>query len=164
MGTRRTLALLALAAGLALPTAGRAQDAMSDRAEAAADVDVAARTTLIIPGISDSRFASTTDGEFMWLDVVWVGRRLDKTATEVRGDLLFYDLAGRLRFGLAVNLQRPLSPNRAITQTGIGIKLDGSRVDHQWLRNTPVSAMRIDFRVGRVLYEDGELVEYSARR
>jgi hypothetical protein len=164
MGTRRTFAALALFAGLAFPAAGTAQEGMSDRAEAAADTDVAARTGMIVPGILDFRFASTTDGDFMWLDVVWVGRRLDKTATEVRGDLLFYDLAGRLHFGLGVNLQRPLSPNRAITQTGIGIKYDKSRVDHQWLRNTPVSAMRIDFRVGRVLYEDGELVEYSSRR
>lgn len=164
MGTRRSVSVLALLAGLLFPTAGEAQDAMSDRAEAARDIEVAARTNMIVPGILDSRYSSTTDGDFMWFDVVWVGRRLDKTATEVRGDLLFYDLAGRLHFGLAVNLQRPLRPNQAITQTGIGIKYDASRVDHQWMRNTPISAMRIDFRVGRVLYEDGELVEYAARR
>lgn len=164
MGTRRTLTAFAVLTALVAPATAAAQEAMSDQAQAAADDQLAARTSMIVPGFQDFRFASTTEGDFIWLDVVWVGRRLDKTATEVRGDLLFYDLAGRLHFGLGVNLQRPIRPNQALVQTGLGIKYDASRVDHQWLRNTPLSGMRVDFRASRVLYEDGELVEYSSRR
>lgn len=157
MGTRLSIALLAL---LVTASPGLAQQGQSDREAAAQDPEIAARTSAIIPGIASYRFAQGADQAAIWLDVVWVGRGLDKTAREVRGDLLFYDLTGRLRFGLSVDLQRPISRNDAITQTGIGIAYDGTRADHRWLRSTPVSAMLIDFRLKRVLYDDGELLEY----
>lgn len=163
MGTRRSVILAGLVALLA-PTVGAAQQQMSDRAEAAADAEIDRRTRMIVPGIEDFRFASTSEGDRIWLDVVWVGRNLDKIATEVRGSLLFYDMAGRLRFGLQVDLQQPIRQSQAITQTGIGIAYDDSRADHRWLRTTPTSAMRIDFRVARVMFEDGELLEFSPRR
>lgn len=137
-----------------------AQEAMSDRAGAANSPEMVERTSMIVPGIEGHRFAETAQEPALWYDVVWVGRELDKTAMEVRGDLLFYDLSGRLRFGLAVDVQRPISRNDAVTQTGIGIRYDDSREDHRWLRSTPVSSMWIDFRVKRILYDDGELVEY----
>ena len=156
MGTRLSLAAVAL---LAAATPAVAQERMSDRQEAAADAEIARRTDMIVPGVASYRFADT-DQPAIWLDVVWVGRDLDKTAMEVRGDLLFHDLSGRVRFGLAVDLQRPISRNDAVTQTGIGIRYDASRTDHRWMRSTPVSAMLIDFRVKRVLYEDGELLEF----
>ena len=157
MGTRLSTAMLAL---FIAATPALAQQGRSDREAAAANPEIAARTSMIIPGVASYRFAQGADQQTIWLDVVWVGRDLDKTAREVRGDLLFYDLSGRLRFGLSVDLQRPISRNDAITQTGIGIAYDETRADHRWLRATPVSAMLIDFRVKRVLYEDGELLEY----
>lgn len=159
MGPRLSYGMLALPLLLIASPLG-AQDAMSDREQAAADSEMAERTEMIVPGIDGWRFADTGDQQAIWMDVVWVGRELDKRATEVRGDLLFYDLSGRLRFGLAVDVQRPINRNDAVHQTGIGIRYDGSRVDHQWLRSTPVTSMLIDFRVKRVLYEDGELLEY----
>lgn len=157
MGTRLTFAALAL-----LLSAGPviAQEAMSDREQAAADEEMARRTSMIVPGIDGWRYADTGDQEAIWMDVVWVGRALDKPATEVRGDLLFYDLTGRLRFGLAVDLQQPIARNDAVTQTGIGVRYDETRADHRWLRSTPVPSMLIDFRVKRVLFADGELLEY----
>lgn len=157
MGTRFSVAAVAL---LLAASPALAQQARSDRQEAASNPEIAARTSMIVPGIADYRFARGADQPAIWLDVVWVGRELDKTAQEVRGDLLFYDLSGRLRFGLSVDLQRPISRNQAITQTGIGIAYDETRADHRWLRATPASAMLIDFRVKRVLFEDGELLEY----
>jgi hypothetical protein len=157
MGTRLSTAILAL---FVAATPALAQQGQSDREAAAANPEIAARTSMIIPGVASYRFAQGVDQQAIWLDVVWVGRDLDKTAREVRGDLLFYDLSGRLRFGLSVDLQRPISRNDAITQTGIGIAYDETRADHRWLRATPVSAMLIDFRVKRVLFEDGELLEY----
>lgn len=157
MGTRLTTAMLAL---LLAVSPALAQQGQSDRAAAASNPEIAARTSMIVPGISSYRFAEGADQRAIWLDVVWVGRDLGKTAREVRGDLLFYDLSGRLRFGLSVDLQRPINRNDAITQTGIGIAYDDTRADHRWLRATPVSAMLIDFRVKRVLFEDGELLEY----
>ena len=156
MGTRAWTTALAL---VVAATPAIAQDRTSDREQAAANEAIARRTEMIVPGIDSYRFADTAEPA-IWLDVVWIGRDLDKTAREVRGDLLFYDLAGRLRFGLAVDLQRPIARNDAVTQTDIGIRYDESRVDHRWMRSTPVSAMLIDFRVKRVLYEDGELLEY----
>ncbi|MGD8495089.1 MAG: hypothetical protein PVF05_02795 [Gemmatimonadales bacterium] len=155
MGTRFSVAAVAL-----LLAASPALAQQSDRQEAASNPEIAARTSMIVPGIADYRFAQGADQPAIWLDVVWVGRNLDKTAQEVRGDLLFYDLSGRLRFGLSVDLQRPISRNQAITQTGIGIAYDETRADHRWLKATPVSAMLIDFRVKRVLFDDGELLEY----
>lgn len=157
--TRRMIAAFALLAFAgASPALGQQQ--MSDRARAAQTPEMVERTGMIVPGIEAHRFAETAQEPALWYDVVWVGRDLDKTAMEVRGDLLFYDLSGRLRFGLAVDLQRPISRNDAITQTGIGIRYDDGRPDHRWLRSTPISSMLIDFRVKRVLFEDGELVEY----
>lgn len=156
MGTRNVLASLA-ATLLLLPATAAAQ--MSDRAQAAADSAMVERTKLIVPGIDGWRFADTADPA-IWLDVVWVGHELPKRAQEVRGDLLFYDQTGRLRFGLGVDLQRPIGRNEAVTQTGIGIAYDATRQDHEWLRTTPVGSMSIDFRAKRVLYEDGELREY----
>ncbi len=141
-------------------SSGAAQEAMSDRARAAESPEMVERTSMIVPGIEAHRFAEAAQEPALWYDVVWVGRELDKTAMEVGGDLLFYDLTGRLRFGLAVDLQRPINRNDAITQTGIGIRYDDSRQDHRWLRTTPISSMKIDFRVKRILYDDGELVEY----
>lgn len=157
MGTRLSFAALAL-----LLSAGPviAQEAMSDREQAAADAEMAERTSMIVPGIEGWRFADLRNEQTIWMDVVWVGRDLDKPATEVRGDLLFYDLSGRLRFGLAVDLQQPIDRNDAITQTGIGVAYDDTRADHRWLRSTPVPSMLIDFRVKRVLFDDGELLEY----
>lgn len=157
--TRRTLVSLAVLLFLGVSPVP-AQQAMSDRARAEESSEMVERTSMIVPGIEAHRFAETAQEPALWYDVVWVGRELDKTAMEVRGDLLFYDLSGQLRFGLAVDLQRPISRNDAITQTGIGIRYDDSRTDHRWLRTTPISSMLIDFRVKRILYDDGELVEY----
>ena len=157
MGTRLSLAALAL---LLSAVPGVAQQAMSDREQAAADEEMARRTSMIVPGIEGWRFADAGGQQAIWMDVVWVGRDIDKAATEVRGDLLFYDLTGRLRFGLAVDLQQPIDRNDAVTQTGIGVRYDDTRADHRWLRSTPVPSMLIDFRVKRVLYADGELLEY----
>lgn len=156
---RTTIASLAVILFF-MASPAQAQQAMSDRARAAETPEMVERTGMIVPGIEAHRFADAAQEPALWYDVVWVGRALDKTAMEVRGDLLFYDLSGRLRFGLAVDLQRPISRNDAITQTGIGIRYDDSRQDHRWLRSTPITSMLIDFRVKRVLYDDGELVEY----
>lgn len=157
MGTRLSCAALAL---LLITSPTIAQERLSDRQQAAADAEMAERTSMIVPGFDGWRFADTRDRPAIWMDVVWVGRDLDKRAVEVRGDLLFYDLTGRLRFGLAVDLQQPIDRNDAITQTGIGVGYDESRADHRWLRSTPISSMLVDFRVKRVLFEDGELLEY----
>jgi len=157
MGTRLWGAALALFL-IAAPALG--QERMSDREQAASDAEIAERTSMIVPGFDGWRFADVGDRPAIWMDVVWVGRDLAKRAVEVRGDLLFYDLSGRLRFGLAVDLQQPIERNAAITQTGIGVGYDETRADHRWLRSTPTSAMLVDFRVKRVLFEDGELLEY----
>lgn len=157
MGTRLSLAALAL---LLIASPALAQETMSDREQAAADSEMAERTSMIIPGFDGWRYTDVGDSPAIWMDVVWVGRDLDKRAVEVRGDLLFYDLGGRLRFGLAVDLQQPIERNDAITQTGIGIAYDATRADHRWLQSTPISSMLVDFRVKRVLFEDGELLEY----
>lgn len=157
MGTRLSFAALALLLGAAPVVA---QETMSDREQAAADEQMALRTAMIVPGIEGWRFADAGDERSIWMDVVWVGRDLDKPATEVRGDLLFYDLSGRLRFGLSVDLQRPIDRNDAVSQTGLGVAYDDTRADHRWLRSTPVPSMLIDFRVKRVLFADGELLEY----
>ena len=157
MGTRLTFAALAV---LLIGSPLQAQDRPSDREQAAADAAMAERTSMIVPGIEGWRFADTGTERAIWMDVTWVGRDVDKPATEVRGDLLFYDLSGRLRFGLAVDLQRPIQRNDAVSQTGIGIRYDDTRADHRWLQSTPVSSMLIDFRVKRVLFGDGELLEY----
>lgn len=157
MGTRLSFAALALLLGAAPVVA---QETMSDRKQAAADEEMALRTGMIVPGIEGWRFADAGDERAIWMDVVWIGRDLDKPATEVRGDLLFYDLSGRLRFGLAVDLQRPIDRNDAVSQTGIGVRYDDTRADHRWLRSTPVPSMLVDFRVKRVLFADGELLEY----
>lgn len=157
MGARLSFVVLALLLSTAPAVA---QEARSDRELAAADAEMAERTGMIVPGIDGWRFADTGDQPAIWMDVVWIGRDLDKPATEVRGDLLFYDLTGRLRFGLAVDLQQPIDRNDAVTQTGIGVRYDDTRADHRWLRSTPVSSMLIDFRVKRVLFADGELLEF----
>ncbi|MFW6084415.1 MAG: hypothetical protein ACODAA_04320 [Gemmatimonadota bacterium] len=160
--TRRIIASLSLLFVVGVSSAAAQEDRqeISDRALAAESPEMVERTGIIVPGIEAHRFAETAQEPALWYDVVWVGRDLEKTATEVRGDLLFYDLTGKLRFGLAVDLQRPISRNDAITQTGIGIRYDDGREDHRWLRSTPLSSMLIDFRVKRILYDDGELVEY----
>lgn len=157
MGTRVMFAALAV---LLVGSPLFAQDRPSDREQAAADTLMVERTGMIVPGIQSWRFAEGATERAIWMDVTWVGRELDKPATEVRGDLLFYDLSGRMRFGLAVDLQRPIRRNEAISQTGLGIAYDDARDDHRWLRSTPVSSMLIDFRVKRVLFEDGELLEF----
>jgi hypothetical protein len=157
MGTRFFFVALCL---LLSAAPALAQVTMSDREQAAADVEMARRTGMILPGIESWRFADTGDQRAIWMDVVWIGRDLDKPATEVRGDLLFYDLTGRLRFGLAVDLQQPIERNDAVAQTGVGVRYDDTRADHQWLQSTPVASMLIDFRVKRVLFSDGELLEF----
>ena len=157
MGTRLSFAALTV---LLIGSPLFAQDRPSDREQTAADSVMAERMGMIVPGIQSWRLADGATEQAIWMDVTWVGRDLDKPAPEVRGDLLFYDLSGRRRCGLAVDLQRPIQRNDAVAQTGIGIRYDGSRADHRWLRSTPVSSMLIDFRVRRVLFADGELLEY----
>lgn len=156
---RTTLSCAALALVL-IASPAHAQERASDREQAAADAEMAERTSMIVPGFDGWRYTDVGARPAIWMDVVWVGRDLDKKAVEVRGDLLFYDLSGRLRFGLAVDLQQPIGRNDAITQTGIGVRYDETRADHRWLQSTPISSMLVDFRVKRVLFEDGELLEY----
>lgn len=159
MGTRFVFSSLVLAL---LFAAVPAQAQMSDRERVLADSVMVERFSYIVPGIEARRFAEGGDQPAVWMDVVWVGRDLPKTAREVTGDLVFYDLTGRARFGVAVQIQRPIGRNQAVSQTGIGIGVDydANRPDHEWLRTTPTSSMTIDFRVRRILYEDGELKEY----
>lgn len=75
------------------------------------------------------------------------------------GVMTFRDLLGNLILNLNVAINEPIAKGQKVNWAG-GIDYNQFKDSHQRLRSEPLENIKADFRVGKILYSDGELKEF----
>lgn len=93
--------------------------------------------------------------DYIFLDVAFNAKGLDKPARAIKGLLSFTDLFGEQKFGLKWTIDKPLAPSTTYIEKGSGFEYNQFTDSHQWVRSTALENMKVKFRVDSILYEDG---------
>lgn len=93
--------------------------------------------------------------DYIFFDVAFNAKGLDKPARAIKGLLRFTDLFGEQKFGLKWIIEKSIAPGANYTEKGSGFKFNQFIDSHQWVRSTERENMKVKFRVDSILYEDG---------
>lgn len=110
---------------------------------------------IIVPSLLRKNFAEQDYQKYIWLDVVFDAKGLDKPARAIKGSIVFMDLFGEKKFGLRWTMDKPISPGENYTEKGSGFKYNQFDQEHQWVLVTDVKDMKLKFIVTNILYQDG---------
>jgi hypothetical protein len=100
-------------------------------------------------------FAKQDYQDYVFFDVAFSAKGLDKPARAIKGLLRFTDLFGEQKFGLKWTIEKPIAPGAIYTEKGSGFKYNQFIDSHQWVQSTEKENMKVKFRVDSILYEDG---------
>lgn len=122
--------------------------------------------SLLSPILSNKRFhksdwRSGSYEDTITFDITWDTSGLRRPARAVKGVLVFADLFGEPKFRIRVTIDTPLTPGKALKQTGIGFKYNQFTTEHQWVRSTDLVNMTFQFETQEVLYQDGKAEKFS---
>lgn len=101
------------------------------------------------------QYAKQDYQDYVFFDVAFNAKGLDKPARAIKGLLRFTDLFGEQKFGLKWTIEKPIAPGATYTEKGSGFKYNQFTDSHQWVRSTEKENMKVKFRVDSILYEDG---------
>lgn len=93
--------------------------------------------------------------DYIFFDVAFNAKGLDKPARAIKGLLSFTDLFGEHKFGLKWTIDKPVAPSTTYIEKGSGFDYNQFTDSHQWVRSTALENMKVKFRVDSILYEDG---------
>ena len=147
--------------GIALPalpngppkevTASNAPNAPPNQASADSDL----RDKIIEVSLLRKRYGELDYQNYIWFDVQFTAKGLDKPARAIKGALQLTDLFGEQQFSLGWTIDKPIKPEESQTEKGSGFKYNQFLDKHQWVRATSLENMKARFRVDEILYEDG---------
>ena len=145
--------------GPALPTtpAQGAKAAPTEAASApvAGDSREELREQILDVTLLRKQYAKKDYQDYVFFDVAFSAKGLDKPARAIKGLLRFTDLFGEQKFGLKWTIEKPIAPGATYTEKGSGFKYNQFVDSHQWVRSTEKENMKVKFRVDIILYEDG---------
>lgn len=110
---------------------------------------------IIQPTILSKRFAKQDYQDYIWFNIEFNAKGLDKPTRAIKGALILTDLFGEPKFALNWTIDKPLSPGGTYTEKGSGFKYNQFVDSHQWVLATDLKDMKAKFRVDSILYEDG---------
>lgn len=101
------------------------------------------------------QYAEQDYQDFVFFDVAFNPKGLDKPARAIKGALVFTDLFGEQKFALKWTIETSITPGVVYTEKGSGFKYNQFIDAHQWVRSTEKDNMKVKFRVDSILYQDG---------
>ena len=101
------------------------------------------------------RFAEQDYQDFIWFDIEFTAKGLDKPARAIRGVLKLQDLFGEPHMMLNWTIDEPIKPGQTLVEKGSGFKYNQFIDAHQWVRATDLQNMTASFIVKSILYQDG---------
>lgn len=110
---------------------------------------------IIEPTILSKRFAKQDYQDYIWFNIKFDAKGLDKPTRAIKGALILTDLFGEPKFGLNWTIDKPMSPGGTYTEKGSGFKYNQFLDSHQWVLATDLKDMKAKFRVDSILYADG---------
>lgn len=151
--------------GLALPQQGpttqtTAHETMAVPTEIAAtpaptDPDEELREQILDATLLRKQYAKQDYQDYVFFDIAFNAKGLDKPARAIKGLLRFTDLFGEQKFALKWTIEKPIAPGAIYTEKGSGFEYNQFTDTHQWVRSTEKENMKVKFRVDSILYEDG---------
>lgn len=93
--------------------------------------------------------------DYVFFDIAFNPKGLDKPARAIKGVLIFTDLFGEQKFALKWTIEKPVTPGVVYTEKGSGFKYNQFNDSHQWVRSTEKDNMKVKFRIDSILYQDG---------
>jgi hypothetical protein len=118
------------------------------------------RTHLLRPELTDIRFRSQRDGEWIWFDLEWDTSALPKPAGAVQGVFLIVDRFGMPKLRRTHQIVERLMPNEPYIEKGLGFEYIPFREDHVWVRGSRPEDMSARFEVESIIYVDGTRVDF----
>lgn len=122
---------------------------------AADDDDQKLREEILDATLLRKHYAKQDYQDYVFLDVAFNAKGLDKPARAIKGVLWFTDLFGERKLALKWTIEEPIVPGITYTEEGGGFKYNQFTDSHHWVRNTAKENMKVVFRVDNILYEDG---------
>ncbi|TJY58885.1 hypothetical protein E4T66_14905 [Sinimarinibacterium sp. CAU 1509] len=119
------------------------------------DADRQVREQILEAALLRKQYAKQDYQDYVFFDITFNAKGLDKPARAIKGVLTFMDLFNEPKFALKWTIDKPISPGASYTERGSGFEYNQFKDDHQWVRNTEKDNMKIKFRVDSILYQDG---------
>lgn len=119
------------------------------------DSDEVLREQILDVTLLRKQYAKQDYQDYVFFDVAFTPKGLDKPARAIKGLLRFTDLFGEQKFGLKWTIEKPIAPGTTYTEKGSGFEYNQFTDSHQWVRSTEKENMKVKFRVDSILYEDG---------
>lgn len=129
--------------------------AASEPGQSVPDPEDSLREEILEATLLRKQYAKQNYQDYIFFDVAFNAKGLDKPARAVKGALRFTDLFGEQKFALRWTIEKPIAPGATYTEKGSGFKYNQFTDSHQWVRTTERANMKVSFRVDSILYEDG---------
>lgn len=110
---------------------------------------------IILVDILGKRYDSIDYQDYVFFDLRYTAKELDKPARAIKGKMLFQDLFGEPRLALGWTIDDPLSPGQTREERGTGFEYNQFMDDHQWARATATKDMKAVLHVNSIIYADG---------
>jgi len=115
-----------------------------------------------VPRITSKRFQKQDVQEFIWLDIHWTAREVDKPFRAVKGTLQFADLFGEVKASLGWTIVRETAQGQVFDEKGVGFEYNQFSDSDDWVLATDLKDMKVTFSVLGVVYQDGTIEGGSA--
>ncbi len=93
------------------------------------------------------RFSQQDFQDFIWFDIEFIAKGLDKPARAIKGVLKLQDLFGDPRMRINWTIDQPANPGQAVVEKETGFKYNQFIDSHQWVRATDLQNMTASFVV-----------------
>jgi hypothetical protein len=144
-----------LASGTPTSSPVGVQAAISEPGQSERDPEESLREEILEATLLRKNYTKQDYQDYIFFDITFNAKGLDKPARAVKGALRFTDLFGEQKFALRWTIEKPISPGATYTEKGSGFKYNQFIDSHQWVRTTDKNNMKVSFRVNSILYEDG---------
>jgi hypothetical protein len=119
------------------------------------DSDTELREQILDVTLLRKQYSKQDYEDYVFFDIAFNTKGLDKPARAIKGVLRFTDLFGEEKFALRWTIEKPITPGATYTEKGKGFKYNQFTDSHQWVRSTEKENMKVKFRVDNILYQDG---------
>ncbi|MGE3970418.1 MAG: hypothetical protein AB7E78_03570 [Porticoccaceae bacterium] len=124
-----------------------------ETATGSADKDL--REQILDVTLLRKQYAKQDYQDYIFFDIAFNPKGLDKPARAIKGVLIFTDLFGEQKFALKWIIEKPVTPGTVYTEKGSGFEYNQFTDSHQWVRSTEKDNMKVKFRVDNILYHEG---------
>lgn len=93
--------------------------------------------------------------DHIWFDCTYTLKPESKPTRAVKGEMLFSDLFGEVKFKLLYTINEPLTPGKPFPKRGIGFTYNQFIAEHQWMLATEIKDMNCSFKISNTIYTDG---------